>query len=454
MKSTAQLNNVDLETLGAELHALIAELYPICRSITGDGVRETLRLLQRHIDVSVHEVPTGTPVFDWTVPPEWNIRDAYVKNSRGERVIDFQKSNLHVVNYSVPVHEKMSLAALRPHLFTLPANPDWIPYRTSYYKKTWGFCLSHKQFLDLSEDEYEVCIDATLADGHLSYGEMYLPGETADEILISTHICHPSLANDNLSGIAVASFLAKHLAQSERRYSYRFLYIPGTIGAITWLCRNESGVSRIKHGLVLAGVGDSGPLSYKKSRRGNTEIDQAAIHTLRHFAPETQVLDFSPYGYDERQYCSPGFNLAVGRLSRTPHGTFPEYHTSADNLSFVRPRSLAESFKACFAILSILERNRTYINTSPKCEPQLGARGLYRAIGGATDNTAELAMLWVLNLSDGSHSLLEIAERAHLTFDSIHQAAVVLHEHGLLKECVSERATGMLEFASKNSNGI
>ena len=439
MDNATALHNAHLEVMGHEMHALVAELYPICRSITGDGLRETLRRLQRFVPLTMHEVPTGTPVFDWIVPPEWNIQDAFVKNSRGERVIDFQKSNLHVVNYSVPVHEKMSLGELRPHLFSLPDHPGWIPYRTSYYKRSWGFCLSHRQLMELPEDEYQVSIDATLKDGHLSYAEAYLPGDTTDEILVSSHACHPSLANDNLSGVAIACFLARHISRFPHRYSYRFLFIPGTIGAITWLSRNEAEISRIKHGLVLAGAGDAGPLSYKRSRRGNTEIDQAAAYVLRQIGQSTRVLDFSPYGYDERQYCSVGFNLAVGRLSRTPHGTFPEYHTSADNVDFVHADSLNESFAACLSIFSILERNQVYLNTNPKCEPQLGERGLYRTIGGSTDGCAtEQAMMWVLNQSDGGHTLLDIAERAQISFDSIHRAALALKDHGLLKECLRE----------------
>ncbi|MGB2656208.1 MAG: DUF4910 domain-containing protein, partial [Candidatus Acidiferrum sp.] len=446
VKTVTAHEGADFEVLAQEMHALIAELYPICRSITGNGVRDTLRQVQRLIPLTVHEVPSGTQVFDWTVPPEWNIRDAYVKNSQGERVVDFQESNLHVVNYSVPVHKKMSLGELRPHLFTLPDHPDWIPYRTSYYKRDWGFCLTQKQFLDLSEDEYEVCVDSSLENGHLTYGEIFIPGDTSDEVLISTHVCHPSLANDNLSGVAVASFLARYVSQTPRRYSYRFLFIPGTIGAITWLSVNESAVDRIKHGLVLAGVGDSGPLSYKKSRRSNTEIDRATMHVLHQLGSDSQILEFSPYGYDERQYCSPGFNLAVGRLSRTPYGTFPEYHTSADNLSFVKPHALGKSLSACVSIFSILERNRTYLNTNPKCEPQLGKRGLYRMIGGsAGDNTDEIAMLWVLNLSDGQHSLLEIAERAQLNFDSIFRAAAALEQSGLLKDSSKELPSSGIE---------
>ncbi len=421
---------------GEEMYRLIEELYPICRSITGEGLRATLRRIQQEIPITIREVPTGTPVFDWTVPREWNIRDAYVKNAAGERVVDFRRSNLHVVNYSVPVRARMSLTELRGHLHTLPDRPDWIPYRTSYYKETWGFCLSQRQLETLPDGEYEVMIDSSLEDGHLSYGEYLLPGESPHEILISCHSCHPSLCNDNLSGIAVAVHLARELAEQPHHYSYRFLFIPGTIGAITWLSLNEDAIARIRHGLVLAGVGDPGRFSYKKSRRGSAAIDRAAVHVLEKSGHAFEIAEFSPYGYDERQYCSPGINLPVGRFSRTPHGTFPEYHTSADNLDFVRPEALAQSFAICRKILGVLENNRTYQNQNPKCEPQLGKRGLYRAIGGQADAGAlEMAMLWVLNLSDGDHSLLDIAERSKLDFDAIEFAARALREHALLKEC-------------------
>src|SRR5262245_36346354 len=267
--------------IGVEMHQLIAELFPICRSITGNGVRETLQIIRNHISIEVHNVPTGTQVFDWTVPREWNIKDAYVRNSRGERVIDFRKSNLHVLNYSVPIKRCMSLAELGPHLFTLPDRPDWIPYRTSYYAENWGFCLSHNQLMQLRDDQYEVYIDSSLEPGFLTYGEHLVRGESSDEVLISCHACHPSLANDNLSGIALAVFLAKYLSSIRHRYSYRFLFIPGTIGSITWLSRNEAETSRIKHGLVLASVGAGAKFTYKRSRRGNTEIDQAVVNVLR-----------------------------------------------------------------------------------------------------------------------------------------------------------------------------
>jgi len=418
------------------MHRFIADLYPMCRSITGNGLRETLSAVAKLAPLTLREVPTGTQVFDWTVPQEWNIRDAYVMNSRGERVIDFQTSNLHVVNYSVPVNRKMRLAELKSHLFTLPDRPAWIPYRTSYYKESWGFCLSQHQLERLPDDEYEVVIDSSLQPGYLTYAECFLQGELPDEIIVSTHCCHPSMCNDNLSGIAVAAFLATHLSSRPRRYSYRFLFIPGTIGAITWLALNEEKISRIRHGLVLTGLGDSGKLHYKRSRRGDAEIDRAAAYVLCHAPYDHQLLDFAPYGYDERQFCSPGINLPVGRLSRSPHATFPEYHTSADNLGFVHPEKLGESFDACLQILSLLERNGTFLNLNSKCEPQLGRRGLYGMIGGGPDaGVRELAMLWVLNLSDGNHSLLDITERSNIAFDSICAAAEALQQKGLLREC-------------------
>ncbi len=420
---------------GERMRQLIAELYPICRSITGNGVRTTLRRIQEEIPLAIKEIPSGTPVFDWTVPREWNIRDAYIKNSHGERVVDFHKSNLHVVSYSVPMRGRLPLAELRPHLHTLPDRPDWIPYRTSYYQENWGFCLSDRQLEQLADGEYEVCIDSSLKDGSLTYGELLLPGKTPDEVLFSCHVCHPSLCNDNLSGIAVATFLAQRLQSAPRRYAYRFLFIPGTIGAITWLAKNAETAYRIRHGLVLAGVGDRSPLAYKKSRRGNAEIDRAVAHVLRYSGRECKTTDFSPYGYDERQFCSPGFDLAVGRLSRAPHGEFPEYHTSADNLEFVAPESLTETFSVCLKIIELLQHNRTYVNMNPKCEPQLGKRGLYRAIGGKSDaGQSEMAMLWVLNLSDGRHTLLDIAERAELPFAVVASAAETLEKHGLLRD--------------------
>jgi aminopeptidase-like protein len=424
-------------TVGREMHDLITELYPICRSITGDGVRKTLAILRRYIPFEIHEVPTGTKVFDWTVPKEWNIRDAYVKNSKGERVIDFLKSNLHVVSYSRPIRQKMPLAELRQHLFSLPDHPDWVPYRTSYYNDNWGFCVSHRLLESLQDGQYDVCIDSTLTDGHLTYGEYYIKGASEDEILISCHICHPSLCNDNLSGMALVTQLASYIARISPRYSYRFLLIPGTIGSITWLARNEQQVNRIRHGLVVTCVGDGGRFTYKKSRQGNAEIDRAVIHVLKHSGSEWTAQEFFPFGYDERQYCSPGFDLPVGCLMRSPHGSFPEYHTSADNLSFVRPEHLEKSLAVYRYVIDVLEHNMTYRSLNPKCEPQLGRRGLYQAIGGDSEAAKrQLAMLWVLNLSDGRHSLLEIAERAGYDFETIKAITKTLLQHNLLEESV------------------
>jgi aminopeptidase-like protein len=420
---------------GAQMFRLIEELFPICRSITGEGVRKTLRRLQSEIPLRIEEVPSGQRVFDWTVPLEWNIRDAYIQDRAGNRVVDFAKSNLHVVSYSVPVRRRMKMAELRPHLHTIPERPDWIPYRTSYYYEDWGFCLSQRQLETLNETEYDVVIDSTLGPGHLTYGELCIPGALHDEILISSHVCHPSLANDNLSGIAVAVAVALRMGSRNRRYTYRFLFAPGTIGAITWLARNEATARRIRHGLILASLGDRSTLSYKRSRDGNAEIDRAMTCILRDLGREHHVEDFTPYGYDERQYCSPGFDLPVGRLARASHGGFPENHTSADNLTFISPASLEEAASICVDVLEALDDNRRYRNLNAKCEPQLGKRGLYRDFGGLIQGEQqEMAMLWTLNLSDGRHSLLDIAERSRLHFRTIHQAAMRLLDHDLLQE--------------------
>jgi aminopeptidase-like protein len=424
---------VHVADIGEEIYELAAKIFPICRSITGNGVRQTLGHLKQHIDIDVHEVPTGTHVFDWTIPREWNIRDAFVKNAVGERVIDIRRSNLHVLNYSAPIHANMPLKELRQHLFTLPAQPDLIPYRTSYYRETWGFCLSHNQLLQLPDGDYEVCIDSSLEEGSLTYGECLCRGELEDEVLLTAHICHPSLANDNCSGIATLACLAKHLSVARTRYSYRFLFAPGTIGAIAWLARNEGRVARIKHGLVLSCIGDGGGPTYKRSRQGNALVDRAVCHVLRHEASAPTILDFSPYGYDERQYCSPGFDLPVGLFQRSQFGCFPEYHTSADNLSFIQPQHLASSYGMIVAVLDIIERNRLIVSTNAKCEPQLGRRELYETVGGhqhTPDHT--MALLWVANLADGRHSLLDMAERSNLPFSLIAEAADALHQAGLV----------------------
>jgi aminopeptidase-like protein len=427
------VKEIDPRAEGEIAYALIERLYPICRSITGNGVRRSLRLLRETIPLALREVISDTPVFDWTVPDEWNIRDAYIMNKAGERVVDFRKSNLHVLNYSVPVNQRMSLAELRPHLFTIPEAPDWIPYRTSYYQKNWGFCLTQHQLDNLEEGEYYVYIDSSLHPGHLTYGEFRIQGETDEEVLISCHSCHPSLCNDNLSGMAVAARLAALLQNLSLRYSYRFLWVPGTIGSITWLALNDAIVPRIKHGLVLSCLGDAGKFTYKRSRCGDAEIDRAVQHMLTHSGNEFNVLDFAPYGYDERQYCSPGINLPVGCFMRSPNGSYPEYHTSADDLSLVRPSALGDSLWDLLRIIQVIEENRRYVNLNPKCEPQLGRRGLYGQLGGMKDKaTLEMAMLWVLNFSDGRHDLLDIAVRSGIPFEQVSKAAEVLLGAGLL----------------------
>ena len=427
--------------VGDAAFQLVEELFPICRSITGNGVRQTLDIIKRHIPLQVVEVPTGQAAFDWTVPKEWNISDAWIKSKSGEKIIDFKNSNLHVLNYSVPIHKTITLAELKPHLFSLPDHPDWIPYRTSYYNENWGFCIPHRLYEQLEDGPYEVFIDSSLTEGRLTFGEYCIKGQIPDEVLISCHVCHPSLCNDNLAGMAMATYLARHLSKKQRRYSYRFLFIPGTIGSIVWLSMNESIARRIRHGLVVACVGDAGRFHYKKSRKGNAEIDRMVANVLRHSGFEYQLIDFFPFGYDERQYCSPGFNLPVGCLMRTPHGEYPEYHTSADNLDLVRPQFIQQSFEIYLSVIQCLETNETYINRHPKCEPQLGKRGLYSAIGGEADSKSmQLAMLWVLNFSDGDHSLLDIAERSGMDFKLIRHVADILKSNKLLKAKVSAPA--------------
>jgi aminopeptidase-like protein len=433
MRGGTLIGQLDDAGIGHEIFALAAEIYPICRSITGDGVRKTLSCMRRHLDLNVHEVPSGTAVFDWTIPREWNIRDGFIKNAEGERVVDFRNSNLHVLNYSASVHAELPLHELREHIFTLPDQPDLIPYRTSYYAESWGFCMAHNRLAELPEGIYEAQIDASLENGNLTYGEYLHPGELDEEFLFSAHICHPSLANDNCSGLALLTLLANRLGALTTRYSYRFVFAPGTIGAITWLARNEAIAGRILHGLVVSCVGDSGGPTYKKSRRGDALIDRAMVHVLQHAASSPKIIDFFPYGYDERQYCSPGFNLPVGLFQRGQFATFPEYHTSADNLDFIKPEHLAASYRMILGAMDIIENNYWPKSTAPKCEPQLGRRGLYSGVGGDKEGPARnMALLWVLNLADGRHSLLDIAERAKMPFGVISDAARLLEQHALV----------------------
>lgn len=407
--------------LGEEMYTLMRELFPIGRSLTGEGVRRTLSILEREVDLQRTEVPSGTKVYDWTLPREWNVAAAWLDDPDGNRVVDLADSTLHVLGYSVPVRKRLTFSELRPHLFSDPSRPDVIPYRTSYHDENWGFCLAHRLLERLPEGEYEVCIDSTLADGSVTYAESLVPGSSDDEVLVSTYLCHPSLANDNLSGVVLAATLAKYLRRLPLRHSYRFLFSPATVGPLTWLSRNEDRLDRVRHGLVCCCVGDPGQVTYKRSRRGDAEIDRAAEVALRDSGTGHDVRGFSPLGGDERQFCSPGFDLPVGVLSRTPADEFPGYHSSADDLDLVRPEHLADSFARYLDVFEVLEGNATYRNLNPKGEPQLGRRGLYRAVGGGSFE--EAALLWVLNLSDGEHDLVAVAERSGLPFREVREAA-------------------------------
>jgi aminopeptidase-like protein len=418
---------------GADVFEFMDDLFPICRSITGSGLRHSLQRIGQLIPLDITEVASGTNVFDWVVPPEWNIRAGWLADATGRRIVDFQDSNLHVVNYSVPVRRTLTLEELRPHLHSLPDHPTWVPYRTSYYAEDWGFCLADNVLRNLPSGEYEAVIDSTLEPGSLSYGECVLPGSTPEEILVSSHICHPSLANDNLSGVAVAAFLASAISHMDRRYTYRFLFAPGTIGAITWLARNEDITTRIRGGLVLACVGDTGHLVYKRSRRGDSVIDRAAEHVLRGREVPHEVIDFSPYGNDERQFCSPGFDLPVGAITRSGYDRSERHHTSADDMASISPDALFDTLQCCLKIFGILEADGTFVSRNPRGEPQLGRRGLYRSLGGRSDqDQLESALLWLMSFADGRHSLLDIATRARLPFDAVYGAALALQQAELL----------------------
>ncbi len=446
---------LELRTIGNDMYELMERLYPITRSITGEGVRKTLKIFQDSIDLQIHEVTTGTKVFDWTVPEEWNIDDAYIMNKNGEKIVDFKKSNIHVLQYSEKIEKKVGLEELKKHIFTLPEQPDTIPYRTSFYNKNWGFCMKHKEFLKLDDDEYAVNISSEHKDGSLTYGEFLIKGESTDEILISTYVCHPSLCNDNLSGPVLSLFLAKYFSKQKLHYSIRFLFIPETIGAITWLARNEDNVKNIKHGLVATCLGDSGNSTYKKTRDGDNIIDKIVEEVLIESGKPYKIMDFWPSGSDERQYCSPGFNLPVGSLMRTPYDMFDEYHTSEDNLSFMNKESLRDSFLKYIAVIKKLEdyflvdipkrkipenknsanNNPVFKNLIPKCEPQLGKRRIYDEIGGIKKQDSleqKKAIQWILNLSDGKNSLRDIQARSGLNYDILLDMSELLLKKQLL----------------------
>jgi len=452
---------------GKEMLQLMKELFPICRSITGNGVRQTLNILKKHIPLEIHEVLTGTKVFDWTIPKEWNIDDAYIIDPDGKKIVDFKNSNLHVLNYSIPVNQKISLSELKNHIHTIPEKPDLIPYVTSYYSEKWGFCMEYNKFLKLKEGDYYVMIDSKLTDGSLTYGEYLIPGKIESEIILTCYVCHPSMCNDNLSGIVLLTMLVKYLKNLQLNYSIRFLFIPETIGAITWLSKNEDNISKIKHGLVVTCVGDSGALTYKKTRNGNEEIDHVVEKVLKKYITNYRILDFFPWGSDERQFCSPGFNLPVGSLLRSIYGKneFPEYHTSGDNLNFMNIRSLTESFVTYLFVLfelennfennlhkfnsdfqnlqnkndiSKLEYNEKYLNLNPKCEPQLGKRGIYHELGGQENmmkqRNLEFAIFWLLNLSDGNWTIHDISKRSGIPIEELQMGIEILINEKLLQK--------------------
>jgi len=443
------------EEIKEEMFSLMQELFPICRSITGNGVRKTLERIKKDISLSKFEIPTGTEVFDWTIPKEWNIVDAYVSDLSGKKIIDFQKSNLHVVSYSIPIKKQISLNELKKHIFSNPEKPNYIPYVTSYYNETWGFCLEHNELIKMKDEKYNVIIESKLENGFLTYGEFFIKGESENEILISTYICHPSMCNDNLSGVVVATALAKYLKNLKLKYSIRFLFIPETIGAISWLYLNQNKIKNIKHGLVLTCLGDSGHFTYKKSRKGDAEIDETVVKILKESKKKFEVVEFFPWGSDERQFCSPGFNLPVGSLIRSMYGKFPEYHTSGDNLDFINKNSLKESFEKYFLIISELEKNfgikKIHVNekkekirsdkesyflaTNPKCEPQLGKYNVYKNFGGQyEEREKELknAIFWILNYSDGIHSLEDIARKSKLDLNLIKKTSSLLESKKLI----------------------
>lgn len=413
--------------------ALVAELYPINRSITGDGVRATLRRVAAVTPIEVHEVPTGTPLFDWEAPREWNVREAWVAGPDGRRIADVRANSLHLMGYSTPVRRRMPLAELRPHLHSDPARPAVIPYRTSYYAENWGFCIPHERLLALPEGEYEVVIDSTLAPGSMTLGEAVIPGATTEEMVIYTHTCHPALANDNLSGIAVCAELARWLRGRANRFTYRVVFGPGTIGSLAWLALNRATLDRVRHGLVVVLAGNRAPLTYKQTRTGTADIDRVAGAYIANEEPGGAVIPFSAWGYDERQFGSPGFALPVGRLTRSPEEGYPEYHSSADDPGIVDGAALEGSLRACQAIVRALELNRAYRNTSPFGEPQLGRRGIYRSIGGPASAGLQKALLWMLSLSDGTTDFAGIYARSGLPLADLARATELLVGVGLLE---------------------
>ena len=449
------MNDLKINQFFINISKLCELLFPIHRCITGNGTRETLKILKKKIKLEIYEIPTGTKAFDWQIPQEWNILDGYILNENNEKIVDYKKSNLHVLQYSVPINKKLSLKELKKHLFTNSKHPNLIPYVTSYYSKNWGFCLSYNEFLKLKDETYHVMIDSKLTNGSLTYGELLIEGKIKSEILISTYICHPSLYNDNLSGIVLTTLLAEYFLKNKPYYSIRFLFVPETIGSIAWLSNNEKKIQNIEHGLVATCVGDSGIFTYKKTRDGDNPIDYVVENVLTDSKKPFKILDFWPSGSDERQYCSPGFNLPVGSLMRTPYEKFDEYHTSGDNLNLMNPKNLAESLLLYISVINRLEnypnqsipkkqkKNKktskpndpVFLNLFPKCEPYLSKRGLYSSINQSKNlekMKTQKTIQWILNLSDGINSVNDIAKTSKIDFSYLLEISELLTKEKLL----------------------
>ena len=420
---------------GRKLYELAKRLFPINRSITGDGVRRTLAILQEiYEDLFVHEVPTGTKVFDWTVPREWNVREAYIECPDGSRIADFHENNLHLVGYSVPVDETMPLETLQDHLYSLPERPSAIPYVTSYYKERFGFCLAHREREKLKEGNYRVYVESELKDGSLTYGEIVIPGEIDDEIFISSYICHPSMANDELSGPCIAVYLAKWLADKPRRYTYRIIFIPETIGSITYLSQNLPHLKKhVIAGFNMSCLGDPGHFSYIPSRYGGTLADRAAQTVLKDFDPEYITYSFLQRGSDERQYCAPGVDLPLCCITRTKFGEYPEYHTSADDMKLITPEALGGSLELFKTLVQSLESNRTY-RVNCLCEPQLSSRGLYPTTSEHNTIQKVSALMDFITYCDGTNDLFKISGITGTPVSYLAELAEKLVQAGLLSD--------------------
>jgi aminopeptidase-like protein len=421
--------------LGVQIHELAKRLWGINRSITGAGVRETLSVLKESLpDLTINEVPTGTSVFDWTIPKEWKVNDAYIITPNGDKICSFKENNLHLVGYSTPIHTKLSLSELQNNLHSLPDQPTAIPYITSYYKERWGFCLTQQQRDSLEDGEYEVFIDSKLFDGSLTYGELLIKGKTDREIFISTYICHPSMANNELSGPTVTAFIAKWLLSwANNRYSYRFVFIPETIGSITYLSRNKDYLkANVFAGFNVTCIGDNRDYSYLPSRNGETISDTVAKHVLKYICPTYKSYKWTDRGSDERQYCSPGIDLPIASIMRTKYGKYDEYHTSLDDLiTVVTPEGLDGGYIALKSAIEALEANR-YPKINVFGEPQLGKRGLYPTLSTKTQAVEVRLMMDLITWSDGSNSMLEIAELCDVPIWELYPIVKKLSDYQLL----------------------